>query len=391
MASPAEDTRLEADLGPQHHDTPTGESIADLLRRTRESYGQDVEAVAMQLRIRKDYLRAIEEGRFQDLPGATYAVGFVRTYAEYLGLDTQEVIRRFREEVAEVSGQPQLIFPAAAAEGKLPGGAILFLAALLAALSYGVWYYLSDREMSLFELVPPVPERLMSLVSGEAVPEGGGAETVVEDPAERGDDAPAADGAEETVDEDVGVAGTGQADAVEGAPTDETPVETAAGNAEAIAAPAERTEIAAADAADAAATTWQERLAPPPAPAVLADEPETTVAAIPAAPAVPPAESGGQVFGAANLESRVMLRARLESWVQVTDADGSPLLTRILQAGDRYLVPNRPGLTLTTGNAGGLEILVDGRPMPPLGPVGVVRRGVTLDPQRLIADAAARE
>jgi cytoskeleton protein RodZ len=46
---------------------------------------------------------------------------------------------------------------------------------------------------------------------------------------------------------------------------------------------------------------------------------------------------------------------------------------------------------MRTGNAGALEISVDGRPAPPLGRIGAVRRNVLLDPQALIAGTAARD
>jgi cytoskeleton protein RodZ len=54
-------------------------------------------------------------------------------------------------------------------------------------------------------------------------------------------------------------------------------------------------------------------------------------------------------------------------------------LTRTLAAGDRVPVPDLPGLTLFTGNAGGVEILLDGRALPALGAVGAVRRNISLD------------
>ena len=63
------------------------DGVAALLRRRREELGRDVPTVARQLRIRAVYITAIEEGRLQDLPGTAYAVGFVRAYADYLGLD----------------------------------------------------------------------------------------------------------------------------------------------------------------------------------------------------------------------------------------------------------------------------------------------------------------
>jgi cytoskeleton protein RodZ len=50
-------------------------------------------------------------------------------------------------------------------------------------------------------------------------------------------------------------------------------------------------------------------------------------------------------------------------------------------------VPNRPDVELWTGNAGGLEIIVDGVPVAALAGGRLVRRHVSLDPERLRAAA----
>ena len=52
------------------------------------------------LKIRKDHLEALEEDRLEALPGRTYAVGFVRSYADYLGLDAVHCVERFKAEIA---------------------------------------------------------------------------------------------------------------------------------------------------------------------------------------------------------------------------------------------------------------------------------------------------
>ena len=84
---------------------PFQEGVGEILRCRRESYGQDLPTVASQLHIRPTYLRAVETGRFKDLPGMAYASGFVRSYGDYLGLDGEELVRLFREEVAGVDRQ----------------------------------------------------------------------------------------------------------------------------------------------------------------------------------------------------------------------------------------------------------------------------------------------
>jgi hypothetical protein len=67
----------------------------------------------------------------------------------------------------------------------------------------------------------------------------------------------------------------------------------------------------------------------------------------------------------------------------VRDATNTPLLTRVLRPGDTYRVPNQAGLVMMTGNAGVLDVFVDGNAAPSLGAVGAVRRNIALDAERL--------
>ncbi len=85
--------------------------------------------------------------------------------------------------------------------------------------------------------------------------------------------------------------------------------------------------------------------------------------------------------------SRVVIHAIADSWLQVTDGRSPSIFAQVLRAGETYHVPNRPGLRFDTGNAGGLEITVDGRPVPPVGPSGSVRRNIPLDADKLLAGA----
>ena len=86
---------------------------------------------------------------------------------------------------------------------------------------------------------------------------------------------------------------------------------------------------------------------------------------------------------------RIVVRARLNSWIQVrVDIGNQLLVTRLLRTGDHYEVPDQPGLRLLTGNAGALEILVDGELVPAIGDEGAVRRNVMLDAEKLRAGTA---
>ncbi len=93
--------------------------------------------------------------------------------------------------------------------------------------------------------------------------------------------------------------------------------------------------------------------------------------------AVPSAPSA--VLGVLPEGTRIVLRARAESWVQVRDRQGQVLLNRVLRAGETWPVPPKLALLLTTGNAGGTELLVDGAATASLGGDGAVRRDLVLD------------
>lgn len=84
----------------------------------------------------------------------------------------------------------------------------------------------------------------------------------------------------------------------------------------------------------------------------------------------------------------VVLNAVEATWIEVREETGQMVTGKLLQPGESYTVPQRPGLKLTTGNAGGLEILVGGRSAPQVGPRGAVRRNIDLDGELLLAGRA---
>ena len=63
--------------------------IAQLLKKKREERGISVQDASEALRIRKQYLTAIEDGNFDEIPGKAYISGYVKMYAEYLGISDQ--------------------------------------------------------------------------------------------------------------------------------------------------------------------------------------------------------------------------------------------------------------------------------------------------------------
>lgn len=69
--------------------------LGEVLRKRREQLGMSLDDVQAATKIRKRYLQALEDGDWSVLPGEVYARGFVRTYAEHLGLDGHALLAQF--------------------------------------------------------------------------------------------------------------------------------------------------------------------------------------------------------------------------------------------------------------------------------------------------------
>ena len=460
--------------------------IGSVLRTARVQAGLELRDVAAMLKIRYVFMLAIEDGRYHELPGTAYAVGFVRAYADYLGLDCDAVVRRFKDEVANKVSQPGLYFPTPVPEGRVPGGTILLFSVVLACLVYGGWYVLSATDRSMVDMVPALPQRLVSLLEGghsdsgaaaPATPAPGPASAAGTTAASSGGNAsggnasggnPAAASSPETDSAPPapalliggaprtaapgdgrsggalvsGAAAPGGAagipagagapgSAVGGAPAagagvgavgvngigaggsptvpevpggatvasdanadsgDEIPLVSGPAD-EAIGEPGPLVPMAPRNkplppgatpvgGADAPAPGAESETPPPPSPVTPATADIAPPLPVPPPNAAPDLPTG-RVYGAQNRDSHVQIRATQDAWVQIRDADGDPVFTRVLHPGDVFRVPEHPGVRLRTGNAGGLEAIVDGGPPHPLGPVGQVLRDVLIDAAQL--------
>ncbi|MBT5415543.1 MAG: helix-turn-helix domain-containing protein [Rhodospirillaceae bacterium] len=375
--------------------------VPQLLAALREHAGLSIEDVAAALRIRSVYLRAIEDGRFDDLPGPTYAMGFVRAYADHMGLDPDAAVRRFKAERDGPSHRQELVFPVPVPEARVPGRSLIGLSVVLAMLVYGGWYYLSSQDRSVSELVEQVPANLEAMFLGKAEPtsasaraekaEAQEAKVVVEPPApaiQRDAVNPVVTamlGEEASTEQDPvakdlpSVFSTAEPVAADPALRLADPIASGVGGA--IPAPFVRMPAPNAISPNEAAAATPTPFAPEASggEGAAAEAADTQVAAV-------PTEPGARNYGAADGPSRIVLEATEDNWIQVRDRTSQAIFTRILQTGDRYNVPDQGGLSLTTGKAGALIVTVDGQRMKPLGPLGSVRRDVSLDAASLLRE-----
>src|SRR5207245_4354775 len=80
--------------------------LGELLRAQREKKGITLDQAAADTRIRKEFLKALEDADYQSLPGAVYTQGFLRNYAGYLDLDQDELVVMFHQEHGHMDADP---------------------------------------------------------------------------------------------------------------------------------------------------------------------------------------------------------------------------------------------------------------------------------------------
>lgn len=310
---------------------PGPAQIGAELRAVREQLGWSITELSVRLKIRTAQLEAIEAGDLAALPAPAYATGFIRAYADMIGLDPDEILRRFRAAGMAPPKQPKLAFPRPVPDRAVPPGAIVLLALLVALAAYLLWYRHTEHQRHLAQAIPPVPAKLAPL----AIPK-----SQISAPAP----APAPTSAPITT------------------PTTPTPTSAAP-------VPATTPSSIAPSATPAPTPPAPTTPTPAPAPSIfhaIGAAPTTTTPTTPAPAPTPPGP--------------LAVAATAPAWIEIRDATGKILFTRILKKDEFWPVPSEPGLTLSTGNAGGTVLLHNGQPSAPLGTAGVVLRHIELTP-----------
>ena len=153
----------QVDWRSMEREASPGRAVGRLLRDQREARALSIEDVAKRLRIRRPYLEAIEQGRFDQLPGAAYIPAFLRAYAAHLDLDAEKVLTAYQASGPVPIARPVALpadFPML--EKRAPIGLAVLTVLLVVGAGYAVWHYLPRQESIVAQKVPPVPDRLLA-------------------------------------------------------------------------------------------------------------------------------------------------------------------------------------------------------------------------------------
>ena len=400
------------------------------LNAARLACGVQISELSQLLRISKLYLKNIETGDFDAMPGPTYVAGYLRSFAQEVGLDGMEVTQRYRALLGEAENRPAYKFPVDTQRPQRSGAMLASIIVIFAVAGYGGWYAIGKPDVltaltgeSQSEVVAlpqvestmtepddmgKVDEGPVELAAAPAptadpvvMPESEAATTVA---ASTETTSPlAAPTAPETVEtaeaamplaaEEAPEAGLAVGPSVETARVETARVETDSA-VPPLSATSEETAPADAMMADSSLSTSPTA---PPAPAL--EQSATELAATEnagdgvAVPASAMASMGDRMdsqagSGVAFARQRVpdmeiTLRATGVSWIEIIRNDGEEVMTKLMRAGETYMVDSRDRLYLSTGNAGGLEIVIGNDDPRSIGETGQIVRDLPLVTDKL--------
>lgn len=307
-------------------------------RRLRSLRGERIEDISAYLNIKSTHIFGVEQGDLSVITSKREAKSVVRRYADYLGLDGEGIAGPMDPIIASLQGDKAPPKPQPAVRFDRTTAIILTLSIGIGAIIG--WFSMGD--VNRFDLLtPPVNATIVDTVKPDDV-------TVPED----------------KEDVDVAVSPTTSTRSLD------TVIESA--DEQSITDVAESLSGEAAEASDALLAELKTAIAEEEDEA-RSENPANVLAAI-------FAERGDRahIYEAENTDARVIVRALSDVSVQVASRSRDYVWTHTMKPREMLMVPNRNDLELWSGDAAGIELLLDGAILPPLGPPGTVISGLSL-------------
>lgn len=146
------------------------QTVGELLKDTRLKMGKTVGDAADELCIRKFYIKAIEDMDFKNIPPIPYGLGFIRSYAKYLGLDGETIVASYRQSI--LGGDIEQDYDAHTSESSGPKLRHILFGLIGLGLAFVAWSVLPSTEQveeysDKISEVMPEPVIIDEIVNGE--------------------------------------------------------------------------------------------------------------------------------------------------------------------------------------------------------------------------------
>ena len=303
--------------------------MGKLLRTARVERNLTVEDVSDQTKIRPDFLKSLENGRYDELPGHFFVLNFLRQYASAVGAEVEDSIESLGKELEKRGDED-------------PGMATVIR-------SQPITYFLGRATSRLGNSVRRNAGMARKLVLSTVL----------------------VGGLYLAYNQYGPLTGTGVVSDVASPPTSAAGIQNAGpSGAPELTRPAAGGPIATQTDPAPVSRPPVPRPTPPPTAGSAGAESESGGLAT-----APPATAGGAPAPASVTEGpvRMEIRATEEVWIRAV-SDGTTTREFLLQAGERRQLPPASSVELMIGNAGGIVLLINGREQEPIGLRGQVRR-----------------
>lgn len=298
-------------------------TVGQLCLDARLNKGLTQEQAGNLLKVSVKIIKNFENGDQIDLPGLAYKVGFVRSYARLLDLDSDTIVREYKEslEINSYKEEYRFLTPELDKNNFLPLGAIISV--FIAILTYTGWYY-SDRSNQFVKIsedkIEEKSKKTAEINKNEYV--------IIEENFNFTDSSAAKTNNDQKNIQDLNVKTTVKKEKINSINPQNLDIK----NIDIV---------------------KKDNILDP-----KLNENQTSEMSATANERDPSTE--------------MVLKATGNSWVEIEDMDGNVLMTRLMRPGETYVVPNIIGLTFNTGNAGALSLSKGDKFVPKLGEIGEI-------------------
>lgn len=122
------------------------DKVGSLMHEARLKKGLKISDVSKELCIRASYLEAIEAGNYDEIPEPPYGIGFIRSYADYLGLNATRMVQLFKEETDAASKNNDYYVMEPQTEANAPNKKSLIISLVAIIAVYVVWFIYNQNQ-----------------------------------------------------------------------------------------------------------------------------------------------------------------------------------------------------------------------------------------------------
>jgi cytoskeleton protein RodZ len=369
--------------------------IGSTLKDARLSHGFSIKDISEQLRISVDFLTKLEAGSFNELPAPAYVVGFLRSYGRCVGLAPDPLVARYMAVTQGEGSKPSYKTPMSTRPPQRSAPAVASMLVMFGLMAYGGWFWLKTNDLPVSDITENdtktaelslTPDRQSVLINAASLDATAKIDRVLDNVADTGEVS-----ANKLSKERATKASGSALNTIVNRETDRSeielelnkklalePVEIGSSMFETRLPEQVKSDLTGGESQILSSSTSEI------SNQILTDEPvERRILAARDPASLDLLNSNRAIANFRDPEKEITIRAVAASWVEIVRDNGEEVLAKLMQAGDSYVVEGNTRLFLSTGNAGGLTVVIGTDDPLSMGDIGEIVRDLPLVTEKL--------